>query len=292
MRGNRIIIVMPETMSVERRNLMRAFGAELVLTEGAKGMKGAIEEAERLAGGIPNSFIPRSSQPGESGRARSAPPAGRSGRTPMARWTFSWRAWYGGTLSGTGAYLKAQNPAIQVVAGNGGSALEGRAGAHKIQGIGAGFVPETLDTAIYDEVIAIEDEEAFEAGRELAAHDGLLVGISSGAAVAAAAKLARRPENVGRTSSSSCPTRASATFPHRHVRFLVSLPRFSFVTNSWAHRQLRGRWATAVVAYGKHLFDRQKKAAHGNSAPSIFPALAQLDIGDVLAHMPGGFSSC
>lgn len=201
-RGYRIIIVMPETMSVERRNLMRAFGAELVLTEGAKGMKGAIEEAERLAAEIPNSFIP-------SQFSNPANPAVHERTTGPEIWEDTDGAvdilvagvGTGGTLSGTGAYLKAQNPAIQVVAVEpAGSPVlsEGRAGAHKIQGIGAGFVPETLDTAIYDEVIAIEDEEAFEAGRELAAHDGLLVGISSGAAVAAAAKLARRPENVGK----------------------------------------------------------------------------------------------
>lgn len=199
-RGYRIIIVMPETMSVERRNLMRAYGAELVLTEGAKGMKGAIEEAERLAAEIPNSFIP-------SQFSNPANPAVHERTTGPEIWEDTdgvvdilvAGVGTGGTLSGTGAYLKAQNPAIQVVAVEpAGSPVlsEGRAGAHKIQGIGAGFVPETLDTAIYDEVIAIEDEEAFEAGRELAAHDGLLVGISSGAAVAAAAKLARRPENV------------------------------------------------------------------------------------------------
>lgn len=198
----RLIITMPETMSVERRNLMKAYGAELVLTEGAKGMKGAIEEAERLAAEIPNSFIP-------SQFSNPANPAVHERTTGPEIWEDTDGAvdilvagvGTGGTLSGTGAYLKAQNPAIQVVAVEpAGSPVlsEGRAGAHKIQGIGAGFVPETLDTAIYDEVIAIEDEEAFEAGRELAAHDGLLVGISSGAAVAAAAKLARRPENVGK----------------------------------------------------------------------------------------------
>lgn len=201
-RGYRLILVMPETMSVERRQLMKAYGAELVLTEGAKGMKGAIEEAERLAAEIPNSFIP-------SQFSNPANPAVHERTTGPEIWEDTDGAvdilvagvGTGGTLSGAGAYLKGQNPAIQVVAVEpAGSPVlsEGRAGAHKIQGIGAGFVPETLDTAIYDEVIAIEDEEAFEAGRELAAHDGLLVGISSGAAVAAAAKLARRPENAGK----------------------------------------------------------------------------------------------
>ena len=201
-KGYRIIIVMPETMSVERRQLMKAYGAELVLSEGAKGMKGAIAKADELAKEIPNSFIP-----GQF--VNPANPAVHKATTGPEIWEDTDGAvdilvagvGTGGTLSGTGAYLKAQNPAIQVVAVEpAGSPVlsEGRAGAHKIQGIGAGFVPETLDTAIYDEVIAIEDEEAFEAGRELAAHDGLLVGISSGAAVAAAAKLARRPENVGK----------------------------------------------------------------------------------------------
>jgi cysteine synthase A len=201
-RGYRIIIVMPETMSVERRQLMKAYGAELVLTEGAKGMKGAIAKADELAKEIPNSFIP-----GQF--VNPANPSVHKATTGPEIWEDTDGAvdilvagvGTGGTLSGTGAYLKAQNPAIQVVAVEpAGSPVlsEGRAGAHKIQGIGAGFVPETLDTAIYDEVIAIEDEEAFEAGRELAAHDGLLVGISSGAAVAAAAKLARRPENAGK----------------------------------------------------------------------------------------------
>ena len=199
-RGYRAIIVMPDTMSMERRLLMTAYGAELVLTPGAKGMAGSIEKAEELAKEIPHAFIPgQFDNPANAAahRATTGPEiwADTDGQVDI----FVAGVGTGGTLSGTGAYLKAQNPAIQVVAVEpAGSPVlsEGRAGAHKIQGIGAGFVPETLDTAIYDEVIAIEDEEAFEAGRELAAHDGLLVGISSGAAVAAAAKLARRPENV------------------------------------------------------------------------------------------------
>lgn len=202
-RGNRIIIAMPETMSVERRNLMQAYGAELVLTEGAKGMKGAIARADELAAEIPNSFIP-------SQFTNPANPAVHERTTGPEIWEdtdgtvdiFVAGVGTGGTISGVGAYLKAQNPAVQVVAVEpAGSPVlsEGRAGSHKIQGIGAGFVPETLNTALYDEVMAITDEEAFEAGRQLAAHDGLLVGISSGAAVAAATKLARRPENAGKT---------------------------------------------------------------------------------------------
>ncbi|WP_165171349.1 cysteine synthase A [Adlercreutzia sp. ZJ242] len=203
MRGNRIIITMPETMSVERRRLMQAYGAELVLTDGAQGMKGAIARAEELAAEIPNSFIP-------SQFTNPANPVAHEATTGPEIWEGTEGkvdilvagVGTGGTVSGTGRYLKAQNPAVRVVAVEpAGSPVlsEGRAGAHGIQGIGAGFVPETLDTDVYDEVIAIENEEAFAAGRELAAHDGLLVGISSGAAVAAAAKLARRPENAGKT---------------------------------------------------------------------------------------------
>ena len=200
-RGNRVIIVMPDTMSVERRNLMRAYGAELVLTPGAEGMAGAIARADELAAATPNSFIP-------SQFTNPANPAVHRATTGPEIWRDTEGAvdilvagvGTGGTLSGAGAYLKEQNPAIQVVAVEPAASpvlSEGRAGAHKIQGIGAGFVPETLDVDVYDEVLPITDEEAFQAGRDLAAHDGLLVGISSGAAAAAAAKLAQRPENAG-----------------------------------------------------------------------------------------------
>ncbi len=201
-RGCRLIIAMPETMSVERRNLMKAYGAELVLTDGSKGMKGAIERANELAKEIPNSFIP-------SQFSNPANPAVHKRTTGPEIWRDTDGAvdilvagvGTGGTVSGTGAYLKEQNPNIKVIAvePSGSPVLsKGQAGSHKIQGIGAGFVPDTLNTDIYDEVIAIADEDAFAVGRELAAKEGLLVGISSGAVVAAATMVAQRPENEGK----------------------------------------------------------------------------------------------
>ena len=202
-RGNRLIITMPETMSIERRNLMKAYGAEVVLTDGSKGMKGAIAKAQELAGEISNSFIP-------SQFTNPANPAIHEATTGPEIWRDTEGkvdilvagVGTGGTVSGTGRYLKSQNPDVKVVAVEpAGSPVlsEGHAGAHKIQGIGAGFIPDTLDTSVYNEVIAVADEDAFETGRELAAKEGLLVGISSGAAVWAAGQLAQRPENKGKT---------------------------------------------------------------------------------------------
>ena len=202
-RGNRLIITMPETMSIERRNLMKAYGAEVVLTDGSKGMKGAIAKAQELAGEISNSFIP-------SQFTNPANPAIHEATTGPEIWRDTEGkvdilvagVGTGGTVTGTGRYLKSQNSDVKVVAVEpAGSPVlsEGHAGAHKIQGIGAGFIPDTLDTSVYDEVIAVADEDAFETGRELAAKEGLLVGISSGAAVWAASQLAQRPENKGKT---------------------------------------------------------------------------------------------
>ena len=202
-RGYRIIIVMPETMSVERRQLMKAYGAELVLTEGAKGMKGAIARADELAKEIPNAFIP-----GQF--VNPANPKAHRETTGPEIWedtdgkvdVFVAGVGTGGTVSGVGQYLKSKNPNVKVVAVEPASSpvlSKGVAGAHKIQGIGAGFVPDTLDTKVYDEIIAVENEDAFESGREIGKKEGVLVGISSGAALWAAKELAKRPENKGKT---------------------------------------------------------------------------------------------
>ena len=201
-RGYKIILTMPETMSVERRNLLKAYGAELVLTEGSKGMKGAIEKANELAASTPGSFIP-------SQFTNPANPAVHLATTGPEIWAdtdgkvdiFVAGVGTGGTVSGVGAYLKSKNPNVKVVAVEPASSpvlSKGTSGPHKIQGIGAGFVPETLNTDIYDEIITVENEQAFETGRALARSEGLLVGISSGAAVFAATELARRPENKGK----------------------------------------------------------------------------------------------
>lgn len=202
-RGYRVILAMPETMSVERRNLLKAYGAELVLTEGAKGMRGAIAKAQELASEIPNAFIPAQFD-------NPANPAIHQATTGPEIWDdtsgeidyFVSGVGTGGTITGAGAYLKSKNPQIKIIAVEPSDSpvlSEGRAGAHKIQGIGAGFVPTVLNTAIIDEIIQVRNEDAFATGRELSKTEGLLVGISSGAAIWAASEIARRPEAAGKT---------------------------------------------------------------------------------------------
>ena len=220
--GIRIIITMPETMSVERRNLMKAYGAELVLTDGTKGMKGAIAKADELAKEIPNSFIPGQFVNELNPRAHKRTPGPEiwedtEGKVDI----FVAGVGTGGTVSGVGEYLKSKNPDVKIVAVEPATSpvlSKGEAGAHKIQGIGAGFVPDTLNTDIYDEIIPVENEDAFELGREIARTEGILVGISSGAALKAATELAKRPENKGKT--------IVVLFPDTGDRYL-STPMFS-----------------------------------------------------------------
>ncbi len=219
--GLRVIITMPETMSVERRNLMKAYGAELVLTDGSKGMKGAIAKAEELAAELEGSFLPgqfvNQLNP-QVHRETTGPEIWKDtdGKVDILVAGVG----TGGTITGTGEYLKSKNPEIKVVAVEPSASpvlSEGKPGAHKIQGIGAGFVPDTLNTDIYDEIIQVENEDAFEKGREIARTEGILVGISSGAALWAATQLAKRPENKGKT--------IVAVFPDTGERYL-STPMF------------------------------------------------------------------
>ena len=202
-KGYRVILTMPETMSVERRNILKAYGAEIVLTEGAKGMKGAIEKAEQLAGEIPGAFIPgQFVNPANSAAHRSSTGPEIWEDTEGKVDIFVAGVGTGGTLTGVGEYLKAKNPQIRIVAVEPSDSpvlSEGKSGPHKLQGIGAGFVPEVLNTDIYDEIIQIRSEEAYAASKLLAKKEGVLVGISSGAALYAAFELARRPENKGKT---------------------------------------------------------------------------------------------
>ena len=202
-KGYRVILTMPETMSVERRNILKAYGAEIVLTEGAKGMKGAIEKAEQLAGEIPGAFIPgQFVNPANSAAHRSSTGPEIWEDTEGKVDIFVAGVGTGGTLTGVGEYLKAKNPQIRIVAVEPSDSpvlSEGKSGPHKLQGISAGFVPEVLNTDIYDEIIQIRSEEAYAASKLLAKKEGVLVGISSGAALYAAFELARRPENKGKT---------------------------------------------------------------------------------------------